>query len=196
LTVPSLAQELDQVSRKKLLASIGLLIAIPALGAAVSQQTVPHEAEFASRSVIYNWVLLTSPSVRKAREHCHSYCGDEGGNVEVAIGLLGVGGRATTQSLLNLLSLRLDAGGSEELSCQIAKRGRALVPALAHLSANRVSSWCGQTFHDLRKQELANISDVPVEQICRPPAEVETDRKEWMAALQSGRGLFAESGPC
>jgi hypothetical protein len=37
---------------------------------------------------------------------------------------------------------------------------------------------------------------VSVEQMCRPLAEIEADRKSWVAALQSGEDLLAESGPC
>ena len=179
-----------------LVAGIASLVALPALGAAVHRPPSPREAEFASRLVVNDLALLTSPSVRREREHCRNYCGDEGGNIEMTIGLLGVGGHATTQSLLNMLSVRLDAGGAEERECQIAKRGKALVPALKQLNATQASSWCHQAFRDLRKRELANLNDVSVEQICRPPAEVEADRKEWIAALNSGRDLFAESGPC
>ena len=182
-------------SHPVIVAGVALLVALPALGAVTHTRREPLEAEFATRSVIYDVALLTSPSVRKAREHC-SYCGDEGGAIETAIGLLGIGGRPTTHGLLQLLAVQLDAGGAEARECQLAKRGRALVPALQQLSATQVSSWCNQTFHDLRKRELANIHDVTAQQICRPAAEVETDRKQWIAASQSNRDLFAESGPC
>ena len=178
-----------------LVASVGALIALPAIAAVTHRSLEPREAAFATRSVIYDLALLQSASVRKAREQCNR-CGDEGGEIETTIGLLGIGGRATTQSLLNLLAVRLDAGGAEERECQIAKRGKVLVPSLKQLSAARASNWCHQTFHDLRKRELTNLRDVTAEQVCRPAAEVEADRKEWIAALQSGRGLFAESGPC
>jgi hypothetical protein len=183
------------MKRPALIASFGALIALPAIAAVVNRSPVPREAEFATRSIIYELAVLQSASTRKAREHC-DYCGDEGGQVETTIGLLGIGGRATTQSLLKLLSVRLDAGGAEERECQIAKRGKALVPALKQLSAAQTSNWCHQTFSDLRKRELANLRDVTAEQVCRPATEVEADRKEWIAALQSGRDLFAESGPC
>lgn len=179
-----------------LLAAVAALAALPALGAATHGLRSPREAEFASRSIIYDLAVQTSPSVRKARERCHTYCGDEGGDMEMAIGLLGIGGRTTTQSLLNLLSIQLDAGVAEERECQIAKRGKALVPALTRLNSVQASSWCQQTFHDLRKRELANLHDVTVQQVCRASAEIEADRKEWIAALQSGRDLFAESGSC
>ena len=175
---------------------IASLVALPALGAAVHRLPSPHEAEFAARYVVNDLALLQSPSVRREREHCRNYCGDEGGNIEMTIGLLGVGGHATTPSLLNLLSVRLDAGAAEERECQIAKRGKALIPSLKQLNSTQASGWCNQAFHDLRERELANLNDVSVGQICRPSAEVETDRKKWIAALRSGRDLFAESGPC
>jgi hypothetical protein len=179
-----------------LFAGLALLVALPALGAVTQRLRPPREAAIATRSIIYDLAVETSPSVRKARERCQPYCGDESGGIEVAIGLLGIGGRTTTQSLLNLLSVRLDAGAAEERECQIAKRGKALVPALKALTAVQASNWCQHTFRDLQKQELADLRDVTVEQVCRPRGEVDADRKEWIAALQSGRDLFAESGPC
>ena len=175
-------------------ASFALLVALPAFGAVTHR--IPREAQFAAKYVIYDLAQLKSPSVRREREHCRGYCGDEGGNIEMAIGLLGVGGHATTQSLLNLLSVQLDAGAAEARECQIAKRGKALVPALKKLDANQLSSWCRQSFHDLRRNELASLDDVSVEQICRPTSEIDADRKGWIKALQSERDLFAESGPC
>jgi hypothetical protein len=180
--------------KKGLIASAAFMLALPAIGA-VARLPAPREAEFGTRSIIYDLALLQSATVRKVREHC-AYCGDEGGDIETAIGLLGIGGRATMQSLLNLLSVRLDAAGAEERGCQIAKRGKSVIPALKQLSATETSSWCHQTFHDLRKRELANLPDVTAEQVCRPAVEVEADRKEWLAAFQSGRNLLAESGPC
>jgi hypothetical protein len=181
---------------RALVPAAALTIALPALGAVAHHPPASREAAFAAQSVVYDLVLLTSPSVHQARQHCRGHCGDEGGDIEMAIGLLGIGGHVTTQSLLNLLSVQLDGGGAEERECQIAKRGKALVPALKQLNPVRVSNWCHQTFHDLRKRELADVNDVSVELVCRPPSEVDTDRKEWIAALQSGRDLFAESGPC
>ena len=167
-----------------LLGGIALLVSLPALGAAVPHRP-PPEAEFATRSIIYELTLLISPSVRKARAHCRSYCGDEGGNVEVVIGLLGIGGHATSQSLLNLLSLQLDGAAAEERECQIDRRGKSLLPSLRQLNAARMSSWCHQTFQELRKHELSGVTDVPVDQICRPTAKIDDDRKEWLEALQS-----------
>lgn len=187
------APELCRIRRRSLLGAVALLVTLPAVGAVAHRPPSPTEAEFATRLVIYDLAMLISPSVHKAREHCDSYCGDEGGNIEVAIGLLGIGGQATTQSLLNLLSVQLDGGGAEERECQIDKRGKALLPALRRLNASQLSSWCHQTFQDLRKRELSGVSDVSVKQVCRPVAEIEDDRKEWMSALQSAR---PHSGLC
>jgi hypothetical protein len=179
-----------------LIASVALPVALPALAAVTHRPPAAHEAEFGTRSIIYHLAIQKSPSARQALQHCGSPCGDHGGDIEMAIGLLGVGGRATTQSLLNLLSVQLDAGAAEERECQIAKRGKALVSALTQLNTVQASNWCQQTFRDLRKRELANLHDVTGEQVCRPSKEIEADRKEWIAALRSGRDLFAESGPC
>ncbi len=180
----------------RLFAGVGLLLTLPAFGAVTHRLSAPGEAEFAAKSIIYDLAQLKSPTVRLAREHCGTHCGDEGGAIETTIGLLGVGGPSTTASLLNLLSVELDAGEAESRDCQIAKRGKALVPALKQLDATRASNWCRQTFRDLSKRELADLNDVSAQEICRPSREVEADRKEWIKALQSERNLFAESGLC
>ena len=158
--------------------------------------STPHEADGAARYVIYEMARSRSPTVRSARQACIDACTDGGGGIEVAIGLLGIGNKATANTLLNMLAIRLDAGMAEARSCQIAKRGKSIVPALKRFDAVNSSAWCQSTFADLRKRELGNVSDVTSDQICRPAAEVETDRREWLAALQSGCDLFAESGPC
>ena len=85
----------------RLLAGVGLLLALPAFGAVTHRLSTPREAEFAAKSIIYDLAELKSPTVRRAREHCGTHCGDEGGAIETTIGLLGVGGPATTTSLLN-----------------------------------------------------------------------------------------------
>ena len=160
------------------------------------EQSFPSEDERATEYIIWALTLEKSPSVRAARERCRDYCNGHGGGLEVAIDLLGVGGSATTGSLLNLLAVGVDAGPSESLSCQIAKRGKALVPALEKFDPAKASQWCGATFNRLRQRELSGVDDVPVEQMCRPATKVDADRQEWIAALESGRDLFAESGPC
>lgn len=157
---------------------------------------LPSEDKRATDYIIWALTLEKSPSVRVARERCQDYCSDHGGGIEVAIDLLGIGGPATTDSLLDLLAVQLDAGGAESRSCQIAKRGKALVPALRKFDPVKASQWCGTTFNRLRQRELSEVNDVPVEQMCRPATEVDSDRQEWIAALGSGRDLLAESGPC
>ena len=169
--------------------------AAAAVAAANSSRFNPREARDADRYIIWDLARQISPAMRKARDHCDS-CGDEGAGIETAIGLLGVGGQATTDGLLNLLAVQLDAGTAEEMECQIAKRGRALVPALKAFNSARAASWCRASFLGLRKQELSNVTDVRMEQVCRPSNEIEKDRTEWIRALSSGRNLFEESGPC
>ena len=154
--------------------------------------STPSEADNAARYIVYEHARVLSTSVRS---DCSGAC-DDGGAIEVTIGLLGVGGEATTGSLLNLLALQLDAGAAEARSCQIAKRGKSIVPALEHLDANQSAAWCQTTFADLKKRELSDVADVSASQTCRPANEIEGDRREWIEALNSGRDLFAESGPC
>jgi hypothetical protein len=157
--------------------------------------SAPSEAENAAKYVVYEMARGRSPSVRSAGQACSDACVGGGGS-EVVIGLLGIGGEATTGPLLNLLAVQLDAGMAEARSCQIAKRGKSILPALERLDAARLSAWCQSTVDDLMKQELSNVRDVTLAQICRPAADVEADQREWLGAVQSGRDLFSESGPC
>jgi hypothetical protein len=145
---------------------------------------------------MWDLFLESSQSVRTAREHCENCFIDHGGSAEVMVGLLGMGGAPTTDSLLNLLALQLDAGLSESRSCEFAKRGSSLIPALKKLDSADASRWCQTTFSRLRQHELSEVSDVSVDQICRSPTEIDADRIGWIAALQSGEDLLAESGPC
>jgi hypothetical protein len=160
------------------------------------EDPLPSADKFAAQSVVMDQVLEQSRSVRAARERCGDcYIGD-GGNAEIVIGLLGMGGAATTDSLLNLLTVQLDAGLAESRSCELAKRGKSLVPALKRFDSTTAAEWCATTFNRLRQHELSKVNDVSVAQICRPSKEIEADRKSWIASLRSGEDLLAESGPC
>lgn len=189
--------ELNAQMQQRTLIAFGTVIAL-VCGTSViaSERTFRREARNATDYIIWALTLETSPSARASREHCRNHCGDNGAGIEVAVDLLGAGGQATTGSLLNLLAVRLDAGPSESRSCQIAKRGKAIIPALRKLAASSASQWCQTTFNRLRKRELADIKDVPIGDICRPAKAIDAERREWLAALQSRHDLFAESGPC
>lgn len=160
------------------------------------EEALPSEDKRATEYIIWALTLERSSSVRAARDRCRDYCTDYGGGIEVAIDLLGIGGNATTDSLLDLLALELDAGAAESRSCQIAKRGKPLIGALKRFDPAKASQWCVATFDRLRQRELSEVNDVPVEQMCRPAAEIRADGQGWITELESGRDLFAESGPC
>lgn len=190
------------MKHKGLIASAISLVAIASTALAISVQPLqdedplPTADRFATQYVMQDLVLELSETVRAAREHCGDCYIDDGGNAEVMIGLLGMGGDRTTDSLLNLLAMQMDAGLAESRSCEFAKRGRSLVPALKKFDSAKASKWCGATFNRLHQYELSKVDDVSVQQMCRPLTEIEEDRKSWIAALQSGEDLLAESGPC
>jgi hypothetical protein len=160
------------------------------------EDPLPSADKFATQSVVMDQVLEQSQSVRADRGRCGDCYIDDGGSAEIMIGLLGMGGHATTDSLLNLLAIQLDAGVAESRSCEFAKRGKSLVPALKKFDSAKASQWCETTFNRLRQHELSKVNDVSVAQMCRPLTEIEADRKSWIVALQSGENLLAESGPC
>ena len=186
------------MSKSFLCASMTLVACV--LGACKAEHgatSTPHEAESAARYVIYEKARSRSSTLRSARQACSDACDSGGGEGwKLPSGYWASAGRRLPTRWLNLLALQLDAGMAEARSCQIAKRGKNIVPALERLNAAQAAAWCQSRFADLRKRELSNVADVTSAQICRPAAEVEADRQEWLAALQSGRDLFAESGPC
>jgi len=160
------------------------------------EDPLPSADKFAAQSVVMDQVLEQSQSVRAARERCADCYIDDGGDAEIMIGVLGMGGEATTDSLLNLLAVQLDAGVAESRSCELAKRGKSLIPALKRFDSTKAAVWCATTFNRLRQHELSKVDDVSLAQICRPLTEIDADRKSWIDALQSGEDLLAESGPC
>ncbi|MCY7281667.1 MAG: hypothetical protein LH610_12390 [Sphingomonas bacterium] len=185
------------MSKSLLLAFLTLVVCI--FGGCKANQgaaSAPREAASAAEYVVYEYARGRSSSWRSATQACSDACNDGGVGIEVAIGLLGIGGESTTGTLLNLLAIQMDAGMAEARSCHIAKRGQSIVPALEKLDAAQSSAWCQATFVNLRKRELSDVVDVTAAQVSRPAAEVETERREWLAALQTGRDLLAESGPC
>jgi hypothetical protein len=185
-----------------LVASAVACLALASSAVAISVQPLqdedplPSADRLATHYVMQDLALERSQVVRAARDRCGKCYFDNGGNAEVMIGLLGMGGDATTDSLLNLLAVQMDAGVSESRSCELAKRGKSLVPALKRYDSTKSAEWCRTTFSRLRQYELSEVKDVSVEQMCRPLAEIEADRKSWVAALQLGEDLLAESGPC
>lgn len=183
------------MTRSGVIAFVALLAC---LGGCEAEQgpDASHEAEDATEYVIWSLALETSQSVRAARENCGNFCGDHGAGIEVAIDLLGAGQDATTKGLLDLLAVQLDAGPAESRSCQIAKRGRTLAPALRTFDASQAADRCKATFNRLRQRELSEIKDVTIDQICRPAEEIAAERRDWINALKTGEDLLAESSPC
>jgi hypothetical protein len=142
---------------------------------------------FAEQLIIIELTRGLSHSVRQARERCPGTC-LETEATELVIGLIGANrSGAAADALVNLLGLRLDGAGSEELGCQIVTRGTALLSRLANLQAKSVAEHCQSIFHELKKRELRDITDVEVEQICRTEAEILKSKDEFLKAIKSKR---------
>jgi len=165
------------------LLSCCLSSAIAQVGPAAANEV--RQVRFAERVITIELARALSLSVREAREKRQGAC-PETGALELAIGLIGIGrSDVSADALVNLLGLRLDGAGSEELSCQILVRGRALSRRLAQLRARQLVDHCSSAFLELRKRELANVSDVRVEQMCRSEAEVRSAQAELLKAVKS-----------
>lgn len=144
-----------------------------------------RQVQFAERVIAIELVRALSLSVREAREKCLMAC-PETGALELGVGLIGVSrSDVASDALVNLLGLRLDGAGSEELSCQILIRGAVLFSRLEHLQTRQVVDHCQSTFLELRKRQLRNVSDVKVEQVCRSEAEIRSVRDELLKAVKS-----------
>lgn len=144
-----------------------------------------RQVRFAERVITNELAKALSPAVRDARGKCSLGC-EEAGAMELAIGLIGVSrSDVAADALVNLLGLRLDGAGSEELSCQILTRGKTILRRLERLKPADAVSHCQTGFVDLRRRELAQILDVKVDQVCRSEVEVRSIRDELMGAIRS-----------
>lgn len=142
---------------------------------------------FAERVIVIELARVLSPSFRKEREACFYAC-PETGALELAIGLLGISNSdASTDALVNLLGLRLDAGGSEDRGCQILFKGGKLLRHLKQLEAKQIAEHCQTIFLDLRKRELANLPDVSIAQMCHSETEIQHMKNEWLKAIEAKR---------
>lgn len=151
----------------------------------VATENINRQVRFAERVISVELARGLSHSVREAREKCGRVC-PETGALELAIGLIGVSqSDVAADVLVNLLGLRLDGAGSEELGCQILIRGSAMSRRLQHMQAMHVVEHCQAIFLDLRKRELLDVSDVDVEQVCRSEAEISSTQNEFLKAVKS-----------
>jgi len=164
----------------------GLHISLAAaLDKEAATQNEDKQTRFAERVVAIQLVRTLSADVRTTREKCLLAC-PETGAVELAIGLMGVAqGKASADGLVNLLGLRLDGAGSEELSCQILIRGASVLRSLEQMQPKKILEHCQSIFTELRKRELAGVSDVKVEQVCRSEAEVRKIKDSFLKAVKS-----------
>jgi hypothetical protein len=131
--------------------------------------------QFAERVVAIELAKALSPSVRLAKQQCGPGCA-ESGALELGVEMIG---------LMNLLGLRLDGAGAEELHCQILLRGRDISGLLRTLKPNAVAEHCRSLASGVMKRELATVSDVSVDQLCRSAEEVNSERGELLKAVAS-----------
>lgn len=154
-----------------------------ASGATIKNEV--RQLRFAERVIAIELVRSLSLAAREAREKCLAAC-PETGALELGVGLIGVSrSDAASDALVNLLGLRLDGAGSEELNCQILVRGAVLSRRLERLPVQKVVEYCQSTFLELRKRELVNVSDVKAEQVCRSEVEIRSVREELLKAIKS-----------
>lgn len=157
---------------------------LPAIAVGQSSNTNEiRQVRFAEHVITNELARALSPSIRNAREKCLAAC-EETGALELAIGLIGVSrSDVASDALVNLVGLRLDGAGSEELSCQILIRGESLLRRLERFQIAEVVSHCQVGFVAVRKRTLTQISDVTVDQVCRSESEVSRIRDELTNAI-------------
>jgi hypothetical protein len=146
-----------------------------------------QQAYFAEKVIMTEFAHGLSTLVRREREKCLFGCRGGDSALEISIGLLGTNNNNMAKDILiNLLALRLDAGGGEGRSCQIIIRGNGLYRRLTRLNIKQAKEHCESTFKELRKRELAEVTDVTVEQVCRSETEIRSARDELLEAIKLG----------
>lgn len=140
-----------------------LLLGLATAQASPANEPRLRETQFAQRVVITELTRALSPSIRASREQRGPAC-RESGALELGVALLGVGQESTSAGLLDLLALRLDGAGAEELHCQVFSRGKRVLPALKRLDPARSHAWCVAVFASALKRELSGVVDVPAVQ--------------------------------
>jgi hypothetical protein len=137
---------------------------------------------FAEQTIIKEIAKAKSFMLREAQEKCIN-----GENVEIVLGVLGVDkSDIASDAFVRLFGVQLDGGGGEEFGCLIALRGSALYERLTRMDAKQVAESCRLSFQELRMQELANVTDVSVEKICRSEKEIQHNKEKWLKAIESG----------
>jgi hypothetical protein len=110
---------------------------------------------------------------------------DENEMIEEEIATLGISRTDVgTESLVNLLGVRIGARGGKELDCQILDRGKSILLRLEGLEANKLAEHCREIFFEQRKGKLKSVHDVPVESICRSAEEIDNKRRSLIQAIK------------
>lgn len=166
------------------------LLSMILLGQVAQAQSISdkrgREIQFAERVVMGELAMALSQKVRNERQSGSRSCG-ESGTIELGIGLLGINrSEQASKALLNLLGLRLDGAGAEELSCQLLNRGNSILRPLQRLKPAEVAQNCTRTVESLGARELSDVTDVGTQIICRTPQEVDLARNELVRAIQVG----------
>jgi hypothetical protein len=188
--------------KKVLLGFFVLMGAMPLTAAAQGATAADAREAYLMRSaelgIVSDMARVLSRSVQETHEKllracpetetglCQAVCPHpiaSGGVIEFTISFIGlVRSDAAADTLVNLLGLRLDGGGSEILSCQILIHGRALLSRLERLEAKSLAEHCQSNFYELKG--LRAISDVTVDKMCRTEAEILRRRDEFVEAIK------------
>jgi hypothetical protein len=104
------------------------------------------------------------------------------------IGLLGTNkSDIATDTLIKLLSLRLDANNYERFRGFIILRGDSLVDRLEQLNPWQMARYCRARVQELRdKGYWKDINDVTMEQVCRSETEITQKTEALLKAIKSG----------
>lgn len=166
------------MTSKKLLMLFSLFAFTPFVFANMTSDSLENERRLvnvAERVIMIELVRALSPSTRGS-----------GGDIELAIGLIGVAqSDVSSKALINLLGLRLDGAGAEERTCQILARGESLLAHLKRTKPEYVVNHCQNSFMDAHKRELSKVSDVEINEVCLTASEVRAARDKFVHAIKS-----------
>lgn len=124
-------------------------------------------AKFSERILITELSYNKSKLLKKERDSCNFGCIKGLTLIDLTIGNLSVNNNSVAlETLVNATVLNIDAGSYEDLDCAIVIHGSAILPQLKKFDFNRSLKNCHSVFNDLKKNELSNVNDVNIEDIC------------------------------
>ena len=147
-----------------------------------------RQVQFAERVVMIELTRKLSMAVRLEQEKCPAGC-PESGALTLGVGSIGCGRTSKgTESLIDMIGLKLDGEGAEERTCQLLVRGRLILKQLQALDASQIASRCRSRFAQLRERELSGVADVSADSVCHAANEILGIRDEIVSAISAGQG--------